>query len=106
MFARNLALRLRPDSLNEFRRIFDGQIISLLRKQPGFKDVITFAMTGGTDVVAISLWDSREHAETYKTAGFPQVMKSLEPVLDGEPKLRISDIVNSTLHAGKRSIAA
>ncbi len=96
MFARNVALRLRPNTLNEFTQIFDSQVIPVLRKQPGFKDVITFAMAGGTDVVAISLWETKEHAEAYSTAGYPLVLKSLEPVLDGNPKLRVSDIVNST----------
>jgi len=106
MFARNVALRLRPNTLNEFGRVFDAQIIPLLRKQPGFKDVITFAMTGGADVVAISLWDTKEHAEAYNTAGYPEVMKSLEPLLDGSPKLRVSDIVNSTIHKVADGMAA
>ena len=106
MFARNVSLRLKPNCLNEFRRIFDVQVIPLLRKQPGFKDLITFAMTGGTDVVAISLWETKEHAEVYSTAGYPQVMKSLEPLLDGSPKLRVSDIVNSTFHQVADGVAA
>jgi quinol monooxygenase YgiN len=98
MFARNVALRLKPKSLNEFRQIVDTQIIPLLRKQPGFEDVITFAMTGGTDVVAISLWESREHAEIYHTSVYPRVMTCLDALLDGSPKLRVADIVNSTFH--------
>jgi heme-degrading monooxygenase HmoA len=99
MFARNVALRLRPNALNEFQRIFDAQVVPLLRKQPGFKDVITFAMSGGTEVVAIRLWETRRHAEAYHAAGYPRVMECLEPLLDGSPKLRVSDIVNSTFHA-------
>src|SRR2546428_13462928 len=87
MFARNVALRLRPNTLNEFTQIFDSQVIPVLRKQPGFKDVITFAMAGGTDVVAISLWETKEHAEAYSTAGYPLVISSLEPILAGDTKL-------------------
>ena len=106
MFARNVALRLRPNTLNEFTQIFDSQVIPVLRKQAGFKDVITFAMAGGTDVVAISLWETKEHAEAYSTAGYPLVLKSLEPILDGNPKLRVSDIVNSTFHRVADGMAA
>jgi heme-degrading monooxygenase HmoA len=106
MFARNLALRLRPNTLNEFRQIVDSQIIPLLRQQAGFKDVVTFAMTGGTDVVAISLWDTQEHAQAYATAAFPIVLRSLANVLDGNPKLRVSDIVNSTFHQVAEGMAA
>jgi hypothetical protein len=98
MFVRNVALRLRPNRLDEFKRAVEIEILPLLRTQSGFRDLITFAMTGGADVIAISLWDSREQAEAYQTAVYPQVMTSLNPVLDGSPKLRVADIVSSTLH--------
>ena len=106
MFARNVALRLRPNTLNQFKRTFDTEIIPLLRKQRGFKDVITFALTGGVDITAISLWETKEDAEAYNTAGYPEVMKSLEPLLDGSPKLRVADIVSSTFHKVSDYMAA
>jgi len=38
MFARNVALRLRPNTLNEFGQTFDSQIIPVLRaNNPGSK---------------------------------------------------------------------
>jgi hypothetical protein len=106
MFARNVALRLRPNSLNEFKRILDGQIIPLLHKQPGFKDLVTLALVGGTDVTAISLWVTKEYAEAYHTMTYAQVMKCLEPLLDGSPKLRVGDIVSSTFYKLAESTAA
>ena len=98
MFARTVAVRLRPNCLNQFKQILDEEIIPILQKQPGFKDLITFALEGGTDVTAISLWETREDAELYHTASYAQVMKTLESLLDGNPKLRIADIVSSTFH--------
>ena len=98
MFARNVSLRLKPNTLSEFTRIFDKEIIPMLRKQSGFRDEITFAVPGGLDVVAISLWDTKEYAEAYKTAGYPEVLKMLEKVLDGAPKVQVSDVINSTIH--------
>jgi hypothetical protein len=106
MFARNVALRLRPNCLNQFKQILDNQIMPILHKQPGFKDLITFASNGGTDVTAISLWETREDAEAYHTASYAQVMETLEPLLDGSPKLRTADIVSSTLHKVADSVAA
>jgi quinol monooxygenase YgiN len=106
MFARNVVLRLRPSSLNQFKQTVDAQVIPLLRNQPGFKDLITFALLRGTEVTAISLWQSREHAEAYHTSGYARVMKTLEPLLDGNPKLRIADIVSSTFHKVTDRVAA
>jgi hypothetical protein len=98
MFARNVSLRLRPNTLSEFMRIFDKEVIPILRKQNGFRDEITFSVPGGLDVVAISLWDSKEYAEAYKTAGYPEVLKMLDKVLDGTPKVQVSDVISSTIH--------
>ena len=98
MFARNVSLRLKPTTFSEFTRIFDKEVVPMLRKQSGFRDEITFAVPGGLDVVAISLWDTKENAEAYKTAGYPEVLKMLDKVLDGTPKVQVSDVISSTIH--------
>ena len=98
MFARHVSLCLKPNTRGEFTRIFDKEVIPMLRKQSGFRDEIIFALPGGLNVVAISLWDTKEHAEAYKTAGYPEVLKMLHKVLDGAPKVQVSDVISSTIH--------
>ena len=106
MFARNVALRLKPNTLAEFIQTLDNEVIPMLRKQKGFQDEITFCNLGGMDVVAISLWDTKEHAEAYNTAGYPEVLKSLNKMLDGSPSVRVSDVISSTLHKTSVAVAA
>jgi heme-degrading monooxygenase HmoA len=98
MFARNVSLRLKPNTLSEFTRIFDKEVLPMLQKQSGFRDEILFAVPGGVDVVAISLWDTKDYAEAYNTAGYPEVLKILDKVLDGTPKVQVSDVISSTIH--------
>ncbi len=98
MFARNVSLRLKPNTLSEFTRIFDKEVLPMLQKQSGFRDEILFAVPGGLDVVAISLWDTKDYAEAYNTAGYPEVLKILDKVSDGTPKVQISDVISSTIH--------
>ena len=99
MFAHNVPVHLKPNSLGEFTRIFDSEVLPLLRKQPGFQDEITLSNAPtGMDVIAISLWDTKEHAEAYNATGYPEVLKSLNKVLDGTPLVRVSDVISSTLH--------
>jgi hypothetical protein len=98
MFACNVSLRLKPNTLSEFTRIFDKEVIPMLRKQKGFRDEMTFAVPEGLDVVAISLWDTKDYAEAYNTAGYPEVLKILDKVLDGTPKVQVSDVISSTIH--------
>ena len=106
MYARNVALHLKPNMLSDFTNTFDSKVLPILRKQKGFQDEITFAIPGGTDVVAISLWDTKENAEAYNTTGYQEVLMSLDRVLDGTPKVRVSDVISSTLHRTAPSVAA
>jgi hypothetical protein len=107
MFARNVAIHLRPNTLGEFTRIFDNEVLPILRKQTGFQDEITFSTTPtGVDVIAISLWDTKEHAEVYNATGYPEVLKILNTVLDGAPRVRVSEVVSSTLHKTAAGVAA
>jgi hypothetical protein len=74
-------------------------VLPILRKQTGFRDEITFSTTPTRmDVIAISLWDTKEQAEAYNATGYPEVLKSLNKVLDGAPRVRVSDVISSTLH--------
>ena len=98
MYAREITTRLKSSMLNEFNKTFEQEVIPMLRKQKGFKDEITFFIPDANNVVAISLWNSKDEAEAYNTAGYPEVLKSLERFLDGSPKLRVSDVISSTLH--------
>ena len=97
MFVRNVAVHLKPNALGEFTRILDNEVLPILRKQAGFRDEITFSNTG-VDVIAISLWDTKEQAEAYNATGYHEVLKSLNKVLDGAPRVRVSDVISSTLH--------
>lgn len=106
MFARNIALRLKPNTLAEFTRTLENEVIPMLRKQKGFQDEITFCNLGGMDVIAISLWDTKEHAEAYNAAGYPEILKILNKVLDGSPRVRVSDVISSTLHKTAVGVAA
>ena len=106
MFARNVALRLKPNTLSEFTQTLDNEVIPMLRKQKGFQDEVTFCNLGGMDVIAISIWDTKEHAEAYNTTGYPEVLKSLNKVLDGSPRVRVSDVISSTLHKIAVALAA
>lgn len=106
MYARNVALHLKPNTLSDFTKTFDSNVLPILRKQKGFRDEITFATTAGTDVVAISLWDTKENAEAYNVKGYPEVLKSLDRFLDGVPKVRVSDVISSTMHRAAAGVSA
>lgn len=107
MFARHVSMHLKPNTRAQFTQTFEKEIIPLLRKQKGFQDEIAFiAEGGGTEVVAISLWDKKENAEAYQSSSYPEVLKTLGKVVDGTPEVRNFEVTNSTLQETATRVAA
>ena len=96
MFARNVSMRLKPNSVGEFTRTLENEIIPLLRKQKGFQDEISLVIPNGTEAVAISFWDQKENAEAYSRGAYAEVQKVLGKVLDGTPQVQTYEVGNST----------
>src|SRR5580693_4350887 len=99
MFSRHVSIHLKPNTLFDYTRTFENDVLPLLRKQTGFKDEITFAGPGGVDVTAISLWENKSDA-------YPQVLKTMARFIEGTPKVQTSDVVTSTLHKLDLRVAA
>jgi hypothetical protein len=98
MFARNVSFHLKANTLSDYSRTFDKEVLPLLRKQNGFKDEIIFAGPGGVDVTAISLWENKKDADNYNASMYPQVLKTLARFTEGTPQVHTFDVVTSTIH--------
>jgi len=106
MFARNVSLHLKPNSVAEFTRTIEKEIIPLLRKQPGFQDEIMFVASNGLEAVGISLWEEKENAEAYNRGTYPEVLKALANVVEGTPRIQTYEVSNSTFHKIAVPVAA
>jgi hypothetical protein len=98
MFSRNVSMHLKPNSVAEFTRTLDQEVIPLLRKQKGFQDEITFIVPNGTEALGISLWEQKENAEAYNRESYPAVLKALAKVVEGTPQVQTYEVSNSTFH--------
>ena len=98
MFARNISFRLKSNTLSDYNRTFENEILPLLRKQKGFKEEITLANPGSQDAIAISLWENKANAEAYNTNGYPEVLRMFARLIDGTPKVHPFEAVTSTFH--------
>jgi heme-degrading monooxygenase HmoA len=98
MYTRVVSMQLKPNTAREFSELFGKEILPTLRKQPGFKDELLLVDPGGPEVIAISLWDSKENAETYNRATYAAVLKTLAKVTDGTPKVQTFKVAYSTFH--------
>lgn len=106
MFARKVSIRLKKDSLAEFTKALDEQIVPMLRKQEGFKDEIVLAVLGSNDVLAITLWETQADAEAYKNTDYKNVLKMVEPLIEGTPRVGTPEILHTTLYQALTAVSA
>ena len=98
MYTRNVSLKLKANSVQEFTRSLENEIIPVLRKQKGFKDEITLVAQERNEAVAISFWDKKEDAEAYNREKYPEILKILSKVVEGTPRVESFEVANSTSH--------
>jgi hypothetical protein len=104
MFARNVSINLKPNTLAEFIKTMDGDVLSLLHKQKGFQGEITFCVPGGREVLATSIWALKENAETYNTSAYPEVLKLVDKYIDGTPQVKNLEVVSSTYEKARVAV--
>jgi len=98
MFARSVTIRLKPNSVGEFNKTLEKDILPLLQKYKGFRDEISLVASNGTEAVGISLWDNKEDAEVYSRTTYPEVQKLLAKVSEGTPQVQTYEVGASTIH--------
>jgi heme-degrading monooxygenase HmoA len=97
MFARKVAVCLKPNSLAEFTQLMESEIIPWLRQQEGFLDLITLAVPDSNEVATISFWEREDHQQAYQESGYPEALKILGKLLDGTPYVKTFEVISSTL---------
>ena len=103
MFTRIVTMTLKPNASGEFTKLLEQKIVPLFRDEPGFQDLMVFVVPGGPDLVVVSIWDSKEDEENYETSAYPNLLRTLEPLLEKEPEAESYQIAYSTLHGTRMS---
>src|SRR5438477_11252321 len=98
MLGRSVSMRLKPNSVAEFTRTLENEIIPWLRTQKGFEDEFNLVAPGGLEAIGISFWDQKENAEAYSRTTYPEVQKALAKVVEGTPQVQTYEVSNSTFH--------
>ncbi len=98
MYIRNVTLKLKKDTVNDFKRITETEVLPLLRKQNGFRDEILCVAPQRLEALAISFWETKEAADIYEKTTYPNVVKSMSNLLDGAPRVEPFELAFSTLH--------
>ena len=106
MFARNVSIHLKSNTSVAFTKQIESATLPMLRKQAGFQGELTFLAPGGEEVVAISVWDTKENADAYARTGYPEILKDLNRFIEGTPTVQTYEVVNSTFQKIAATVAA
>ena len=98
MITRHVTMKLKANVAPEFNRVIENEILPLLRKQPGFRDEITFVAPERSEALAISFWETKENCENYNRNGYPEVLKIVSKFVEGTSKVDTFELTSSTLH--------
>ena len=99
MFAHSVTIHIRPNTVAQFNKTVEKEILPLLQKQKGFRDELTLVASNGSEVLGISLWDQRQDAEAYQRTTYPDVQKLLSKVIEGTPQVQSYEVSLSTIHS-------
>ena len=97
MFARNVRIHLKPNSTAQFTQLLEKEVLPVLRKQDGFQEELAFVVPNGTEAIAISFWQTKENADAYSRSAYPEVLKTLNKVVEGSPQLQTYEVCSSTI---------
>src|ERR1700694_2840868 len=81
--ARSVRFDIAADKNEEFHTLFRNEVLPILKKQDGFKDELLLVQD--QHVLAISVWNDMDSARKYESATYPQLDKTLRPVMSGRP---------------------
>jgi hypothetical protein len=104
MYARNVSFRIKANLQSDYAHSFENQVLPLLQKQKGFKEETTLCNPGSQDAISISLWEHKRDADDYNTHVYPGVLKTLEKVIDGTPRVQTFETVVSTFHSAHANV--
>jgi heme-degrading monooxygenase HmoA len=105
MYTRNVRIKLRANSVPEFRRLLEQKIVPLLRTQRGFQDEITLLTSQRNEAIAISFWDNQENADAYNHVAYLDVLRALSNVIESLPIVETFELVDSTFHENTANAA-
>jgi hypothetical protein len=81
--ARSVRFDIATDKNEEFHTLFRNEVLPILKKQDGFRNELLLVQD--QHVQAISVWNNVDSARKYESTTYPQLDKTLRPVMTGKP---------------------
>ncbi len=86
-----------PDKINEARKIYNEQIVPIVKKQKGNLRIFLLEPTDtADDFISVTEWKSREDADAYQSSGlYKTLVNKLEKVFMKQPTIKVYNEVET-----------
>ena len=89
MFTRTIEVNLKHDTKPAFFKKFTAEVLPILKKTPGFFDVVVLENeTEVNKVITISFWETKKNVEYYEKEWYPKVTAIVEPFFQTPPVVK------------------
>jgi heme-degrading monooxygenase HmoA len=106
MFARILEMKTKPGKEQPLCTAIRERGLPILRKFPGFLDVLCLASNTVRDpVLAMTFWTTKRDADRYQAESYRTVANLYAPFLEGEIRVRTFEVKIATVHRVLRKVA-
>ena len=106
MFTRIVECHVKPERKEEFENKLRNEVIPVLRKQPGFVDLIALQPEdGGERQLSISFWNNKQDAERYQREQYSRIVDAIKPLLRRDPQVQTYTVAHSTAHNVSASVS-
>jgi heme-degrading monooxygenase HmoA len=100
MFARLTFLDIQPEHHDELRRIFNEEVIPVVRKQKGNIGIWLMEPTDllSTEYISLTEWISAEDADSYDSSGtYKSLVDKLKSMYKSKPVLKTYNVAETKL---------
>lgn len=96
MYVRQVTAHYKPGKFGLLNQRLEGEVIPLLKKQPGFRDELSFFDKNKDEAFTMSFWDSKQDADKYARDFYPTIHEKMNETLKDTPQIRSFEVANST----------
>ena len=106
MIARHVEINLKPDRYNEYKTLYENEILPVLKRQTGFLDAVALLSENKTDRnIVVSLWKTKTDAENFQKREYSRILDMVKPFIDGTPRVEYYNVEHTTFRK-MESVAA
>ena len=94
MWVRLTFAKIQPDKMDEFRKIYYGEIVPMVKAQNGNLDIFFMeAVYEGDESISFTSWDNKENGDTYEASGtYAEMVNKVKHTFTVPPTLKSYEV--------------